>query len=407
MKNTAFIFAISIVFLSLPFRLKAQQPAATAQSPRVFLMNTTRLAELKTKLAGQDAAIVQLVSRLRTEADKFLPMRPVSVMDKPTMPPSGDKHDYMSRAPYFWYDSTKPNGLPYVNRDGQRNPEIYLITDRRYVGELSNACRVLALAWWLTGEKKYAVKASELLTHWFIEDSTRMKPNLEYAQAVPGLNNGRGIGIIESISLMGIVDAAGLLEGSAAWTKNDATALRTWYAQYLDWMLTSKNGKDEHGTRNNHGTWYLVQATDFALYTGDTATARRLAAEGSQRIDKQVEKDGRMPLELERTTALHYCTYNLQAYFALATLAKQTGIDLWNYENPQGASIRTALDWLKPYALGEKKWEYQQIDKYNSNEYIALLMVAASAYHDPQYAQYAAGARKDGMNVMTELLGGE
>ncbi|HMH24541.1 MAG TPA: alginate lyase family protein [Puia sp.] len=405
MKNVTFIFTLSALSLCLPFLLKAQ-PAATAQSPRVFLMNTTRLAELKNKYSARDAATLELVDRLKVQADKFLPMKPVSVMDKPSTPPSGDKHDYMSRAPYFWYDSTKPNGLPYVNRDGQRNPEIYLITDRRFVGELENASRVLALAWWLTGEKKYAAKASELLKHWFIGDSTRMKPNLNYAQAVPGLNDGRGIGIIESISLMGIVDAAGLLEGSPAWTKDDAAALRSWYAQYLNWMLTSKNGKDEHGTKNNHGTWYLVQATDFALYTGDTATARRLAGEGAERIDKQVEKDGRMPLELARTTALHYSTYNLQAFFNLATLAKQTGIDLWNYQNPQGASIRTALDWLRPYALGEKKWEYQQIDKYNSNEYGALLLVAASVYHDPQYETWARAARK-GDNVMVELLAGQ
>jgi hypothetical protein len=370
-------------------------------------MNPGRLAELKKKYSERDAATIELVDRFLIRADKFLQMKPVSVTDKPSVPPSGDKHDYMSRAPYYWYDSTKPNGLPYVNRDGQRNPEIYRITDRRYIGELGDASRELALAWWLTGEKKYAGKASELLKHWFIDDSTRMKPNLNYAQAVPGLNDGRGIGIIESISLMGIVDAAGLLEGSPAWSAGDAAALKSWYAQYLDWMLTSKNGKDEHGTKNNHGTWYLAQAVDFALFTGDTATARRLAGESSGRVDSQVESDGRMPLELERTTALHYCTYNLQAFFNLATLAKQAGIDLWNYRNPQGASIRTALDWLKPYALGEKKWEYQQINEYNSNEYVGLLLAAASAYNDPQYSTWAAAARKGERNIMTELLAGE
>jgi hypothetical protein len=143
---------------------------------------------------------------------------------------------------------------------------------------------------------------------------------------------------------------------------------------------------------------------DFALFTGDTATAKRLAGEGSERIDKQVEKDGRMPLELARTTALHYSTYNLQAFFDLATLAQQAGIDLWNYKNPQGGSIRTALDWLRPYALGEKKWDYQQIDHYNANDYYRLLLQAGSVFKDPEYFEYVRKGRKEGDDIGTDLL---
>lgn len=189
-------------------------------------------------------------------------------MDKASTPSSGNNHDYMSQAPYFWYDSSKPKGLPYLRNDGQRNPEIYTITDHCYMSELDNASRTLALAWYFTGEEKYAIKAATLLRHWFFDDSTRMNPNLNYAQAVPGINDGRGTGIIESIALTGIAYAAGLLEGSSSWTAADAGALRQWYKEYLNWMLTSKNGNDEHAAKNNHGTWYLAQAADFALFTG-------------------------------------------------------------------------------------------------------------------------------------------
>jgi hypothetical protein len=231
-----------------------------------------------------------------------------------------------------------------------------------------------------------------------------MNPNLDYAQAVPGVNNGRGIGIIESIALTGIVDAAGLLKGSHTWTEDDETSLRKWYAQYLEWMLNSKNGKDEHATKNNHGTWYLVQATDFALFTGDLSKARALALEGMTRMDNQIEKDGKMPLELARTNALGYSTYNLQAWFRLATLAKQTGTDLWNYQDKQGGSIRTAFDWLRPYALGEKKWEYQQIGAYNNNDFYVLLLLAAAAYSDPKYLADAAGIHKEDGDIIADLL---
>ena len=379
---------------------------AMAQPPRVFLMDASRLLKLKERVKQQDAHTLQLVNGLRTQADKLLDMAPVSVMYKSSTPASGNKHDYMSQAPYFWYDSSKPNGLPYINRDGQRNPEIYTITDRRYIGELDNACRVLALTWYLTGDEKYAAKAATLLRRWFIEDSTRMNPNLEYGQAVPGVNTGRGIGIIETIALTGITDAAGLLQGSGSWTATDAGALQQWYRQYLDWMLTSKNGKAEHAAKNNHGVWYLVQATDFALFTGDKARARELAEEGKRQIDNQIEKDGRMPLELARTMALWYSTYNLQAWFRLAMLAEIDGVDLWNYTNPQGAGIRTALDWLSPYALGEKKWDYQQINEYKKSDFYALLLQAAEKYKDPRYTGYVRSAGKDNDDLMTELLYG-
>ena len=379
-------------------------PAMGNVAPRVLLTDAVRLVELKKKAEQQDATVLSLVSGLRTQADKLLDMRPISVMDKARVPPSGNKHDYMSQAPYFWYDSSKPKGLPYLRRDGERNPEIYTITDHRYMGDLDNASRVLALAWYFTGEEKYAIKAAALLRHWFFDDSTRMNPNLNYAQAVPGVNDGRGTGIIESIALTGIADAAGLLEGSHSWTTADAGALRQWYAQYLDWMLTSKNGKDEHAAKNNHGTWYLAQAADFALFTGDVAKARELAEEGKKKMDGQVEKDGKMPLELARTNGLGYSTYNLQAWFKLGTLAQLTGTDLWNYQNKEGAGIRTALDWLRPYALGEKKWDYQQIGGYKKEDYYGLLLQAATKYKDSRYVDYARSSGEKGNTIMTALL---
>jgi hypothetical protein len=110
---------------------------------------------------------------------------------------------------------------------------------------LDNAARTLALVWYFTSVEKYAAKAAALLRYWFFDAATKMNPNLNYAQAVPGVNDGRGTGIIESRDLTGIADAAGLLEGSAAWKESDSKQLQQWYAQYLDWLLTSKNGLDE------------------------------------------------------------------------------------------------------------------------------------------------------------------
>lgn len=359
------------------------------QAPNTLIIDGNHLMQVKKKLQQKDPATVQLVDELKKKADDLLNMKLVAVMDKSLTPPSGNKHDYMSQAPYFWYDSTKPNGLPYIRRDGQHNPEIKKITDRTYIGYLENATRTLALAWYLTGEEKYAAKASALIRHWFFDEATKMNPNLEYAQGIPGVTNGRGIGIIESRTLTGIADAAQLLSGCSSWTTKDTHQLQDWYKNYLHWMLTSKNGNEEHHWKNNHGTWYYVQVIDFALFTGDKNKALQLLDESKKRLDSQLTKEGKFPLELERTNALGYSTFVTSAWFQVATLAEKLDVDLWNYKTSSGASLQTAVDWLMPYAINEKKWSYQQIGPYNSNDFYPLLLQAGKKYHDENYLRKA------------------
>ena len=379
--------------------------AAIAQSPKVFLMDANRLVDLKKKVQQNDKQVLQLIDGLKKQAEDALKMNPVSVMDKELTPVSGNKHDYMSQAPYFWYDSTKPNGLPYIRRDGVRNPEINKITDRTYIGRLENATRILSLVYYLTGDNKYADKAAILLRHWFINEATKMNPHLEYGQAIPGINHGRGIGIIETRTLIGIVDAVGLLEGSVSWTTTDTKAMQDWYAKYLDWLLTSKNGRDEHAAKNNHGTWYYAQAIDFALFSGNKELAGKLAEESKMRLDSQLTKEGEQPLELDRTNGLGYSTMNLQGWFDVAKLAEKAGVDLWKYKTPNGASIRLALDWLMPYALGEKKWTYQQIGEYNKREIYALLLQAGNKFQGTNYKAYAEQKPDQEINdLLTDLL---
>jgi len=379
----------------------------SAQLPKVLIMDATRLADVKKKWQQKDVAILRLTDSLLKLANGFLKMKPVSVMDKQFTPVSGNKHDYMSQAPYFWYDSTKPNGLPYMRKDGVRNPEIYKITDRTYLGNLDNATRALSLAWYITGDEKFADKSVELLKTWFLDENTRMNPHLEYGQAIPGINTGRGIGLIETVALTNIADAAILLQGSKSWTEADHSLLQKWYAQFMNWMLTSKNGKDEHAAKNNHGTWYYAQVIDFSLFTGDKDKAKQLAEESKKRLDSQLTREGKQPLELERTNGLGYSTMNLRGWFTVATLAEKTGVDLWNYHTSKSADLRTAFDWLLPYALGEKKWEYQQITKYNKSDIYPLLLQASSAFKDQKYSTMAKELNGGTINVMADLLYGK
>jgi hypothetical protein len=327
------------------------------------------------------------MEKLRTEADEALKAGPFSVMDKKHTPPSGDKHDYMSLGPYWWPDPNKPNGLPYIRRDGRVNPETRTTdTDRPAFGQMSDAVETLCLAWYFTEHRPYAEHAAKLLRVWFLDEATGMNPNLEFGQAVPGRTRGRDIGIIDTARLTRIVDAIGLLESSDAWTSADRSGMRRWCTEYLKWLSTSSHGLGEEKQLNNHGTWYDAQVVSLTLFVGQAAPARTILEQvKSRRIDKQIEPDGRQPHELARTKSLGYSTANLDGLLRLATMAEKTGVDLWHYESADGRSIRKALDYLAPYADPEKKWPHQQITESSPTGLFSLLRRGSIVYGDERY----------------------
>jgi hypothetical protein len=219
-----------------------------------------------------------------------------------------------------------------------------------------------------------------------MEPRTRMNPNLRFAQAVKGHNDGRGTGLIETRSIGTVVDSVGLLAGSHAWTDADQRAMQKWCSDFLDWMLTSDNGKDEAAAKNNHGSFYDVQVASLALFTGRTDLAHRvIEAAAHRRIDLQIQPDGSQPLELARTKSFSYSVFNLTALFELARLGDHVGVDLWSYRSTDGRGIRAALDYLLPYAVGDRKWSHEQIEPIKPQELAPLLLEASLRFKIPEY----------------------
>jgi len=367
---------------------QGQQPnrSGTDRFPKVFLLDARHLAEARGAITRGDKDIGPAWAKLLRDAEKALAERPLSIVNKAVTPPTGDKHDYMSQAPYFWPNPNTQNGLPYIRRDGERNPEINKITDHKSLDDLENSVETLALAYYFKGDKAYAAKAIELLRAFFLDAATRMNPNLQYAQFIPGVNTGRGIGLIETRGLTRVIDAIGLLAGSKSLTAEDERGLKAWFGKFLQWMQESKNGREESAAKNNHGTYYDVQVVSFALFLGKTDLAKQTLETAKQkRIATQIEPDGRQPLELVRTKAWSYSNGNLDGLMQLATLGQRVGVDLWNFQTKDGRSIRKALDFLTPVALGEKKWQYQEIGGVKPESLFPLMRHAAVVYRDEAY----------------------
>jgi hypothetical protein len=329
-----------------------------------------------------------LEADLIKNADAALSVAPLSVTQKSRLAPSGDPHDYASTAPYFWPDPAKPDGLPYIRHDGKINPESRTAaSDIERCQLMNRTVETLARAYATTRQEKYATHAALLLRTWFIDPATRMRPHLEYAQGIPGVNTGRQIGIIEGTTIVSALTQAPQLVGSQAWTPADHAALMKWASEFLDWYLTSPFGVKEGNADNNHGTHYDVQVMNMALLLGRTDLAKQVAETAKKkRIAAQIEPDGRQPQELARATSFSYSQMNLRGLTTLARLADQVGVDLWHYETPDGRSIRKALDFMVPYLQDPaKKWPYEQIKAFDRRGFAPMLEQASAVYHEPAY----------------------
>jgi len=216
-------------------------PPAT---PEFLMDDSAQVARVRESLRRGEPQFQPALAAIEADANRALNVAPVSVMDKGVTPPSGNKHDYLSQAPYWWPNPKTPNGRPYIRRDGRRNPEIDRITDHDNLFKLASAVSSLGLAFHLTGAENYAQHAARLVRVWFLDPATRMNTNLRFAQGIPGIAEGRAPGIIESRQLPVIIDAVTLLQGSGAWSAADNQGFKDWMRAYLQWLLDSPNGEN-------------------------------------------------------------------------------------------------------------------------------------------------------------------
>ena len=205
MKKVLFL-VLSAICLLTACQSAPKGDITSADDSPLILLNRKVLERVKHDIARQAPDLMPAFNALIKAADEYLQEEPLSVMMKKQTAPSGSKHDYVSRAPYWWPDASKADGLPYIRKDGERNPELDDFTDHIYLSKLCNMVSKLALAYYLTDNEAYAQKAAVMLRTWFLDAETQMNPNLNYAQQIPGVTDGRGIGIIETPCIAEMLD---------------------------------------------------------------------------------------------------------------------------------------------------------------------------------------------------------
>jgi hypothetical protein len=293
--------------------------------------------------------------RVLQVAPQYLGEAPLTITASASPRSAGGVHDFFSEGDYWWPDPQHPDG-PYIQRDGVSNPGNF--TDhRRYLMRLSVAVPALVAAWKLTKDPRYAKQAAGYLRAWFLDEVTRMNPNLQYAQAIHGRFNGRGTGIIDTIHLVEVARAIEVLRSSKVLSQAELKGIKQWFTDYLNWMTTSKNGLEEREAKNNHGTCWVMQVAEFARLAG----SQELMAYCRTRfktvlVSNQIAADGSFPQEMSRTKPYSYSLFNLEAMATICQILSSPADNLWTFQLSDGRGMRKAMEFMFPYIRNRKSW---------------------------------------------------
>jgi alpha-galactosidase len=294
--------------------------------------------------------------RILRAAQDVLSLEPVTITKFRAKLSQGGPNDFYSNGDYWWPDPAKPDGLPYIQRDGQSNPDNF-VAHRRCIAQLRDAVAALGAAYIITQEDRYAAKAADLLRVFFLDPTTRMNPRLDYAQAIPGVSPGRGTGIIDTLHLIEIPKAFEAMQKSPAFPPAVLAGLKQWFADYAEWMTTSKNGHDEAAAKNNHAVAYFLQLAAFAEFAGDNSKLEECRRQFKEVfVAKQMANDGSFPAELRRTKPYGYSIFQLDNMATLAHVLSTPQQSLWLYTLPDGRGMRQAMAYLYPFLKDKSQW---------------------------------------------------
>jgi hypothetical protein len=259
------------------------------------------------------------------------------------------------RSDYWWPNPDNPDG-PYVQKDGMTNPDNFVEHRHAMIG-FSIHVATLTSAWRITNDAKYADAALKHIHAWFVDERTRMNPNLQYAQAIKGITTGRGTGVIDTVHLIEVARSARLLQQAGLLKGNDLEGTQKWFADYLTWLTTSKNGTDEMNAGNNHGTCWVEQVAAFASFTGDQEKLELCRKRFKEvLLPKQLAADGSFPQELRRTKPYGYSLFNADAMATVCWILSTPEDNLWEFTLPDGRNMHKACEWIYPYIKDKSTW---------------------------------------------------
>lgn len=379
-KNIFFILLISLCYSAF----------SQKNNSKIYVVDFDELESKKKHITNsRNKKALKNYKNLINKADQLLDRAVFSVVNKTGIPPSKSKHDYMSIGPYYWPNPNTKDGLPYIRKDGKVNPETRnKFTDIVEKSNFISAVKTLSKAYFFSDDIKYGNKNIEFINAWFLDEATKMNPNINYGQSVPGKSEGRCFGIIEFGDIIEIIKFLEIASKKGILDNDTEKGMFNWFTEYSNWLKNSVLGKEEATRKNNHATHYDAQLLNILLYLNKIEEVKTyISTITRSRIFSQIEPDGSQPLELARTKSFSYSVMNLHGFLELAIIGKKVGVDLWNETSEDGRSIKTGYQYMVPFLTKKKKWEYQQIKSrtYSEERIISDLKLIRKIFKDDSF----------------------
>lgn len=286
-------------------------------------------------------------------ANKLLEEECPTITKYPALMSKGSIHDYYSNGSYWWPNPKTANNLPYIRKDGQLNPNNFT-KHKDLLLKLSIDSSVLYRAYHLTKERKYIEKLEKNLHTFFVNPNTKMNPSLNYSQAIPGICEGRSIGLIDTLQLIDIPVITLEMERNELFSKETIKGLKSWFSEYSNWLINSDFGKTESKEKNNHSITYFAELSSFSLLSSNREEIQNMIIDAfKNQLIYQMKDGGFFPLELKRTRPFGYSIFVVDNLATIALLASKKN-DLWDYSNVLKKAIYTLL----PYIKDKNSWPF-------------------------------------------------
>jgi hypothetical protein len=365
----------SIFILSVCLARAADVPAT--------LVSDDESEPIHSAIIRKEGWTLDAVRRIRAEADRHMREGLWTVTSDRPKGLEIDPHDYYSEAPYWWPDPANPGG-PYIRKDGQPNPGRFL-ANKNALNAMCDAVFSLGMAGFFLDDARYSQRAARVINTWFLNPKTRMNPNLEYAQAVPGSRLGRGAGILDGRVFIRAIQGMEFLQQTGMWDPREQAGVRRWFEDYLRFITDSRNAGEEKSSGDNHASWWTAQVAAVATWVGDKKAEQAAFSYYRDRIfPRQIRADGSAPREEARTRSLSYSAFNLEAFANVCRIAQVQGVDLWRVRARSGATIATVIDYLQPYLADPRRWAKEQISEFPTDE-LYFLAFAGMGLNRPEY----------------------
>ena len=373
-----FLLFISYLFLLANLTVVAQRPMVQYDMEGLEILKKN----LEKKTTSKET--LKEYQRLIKDANKMLTAKNPTVINKQIATPTGSKNDYLSISRYWWPDEKKKDGLPWIRKDGETNPDTQTdAVDRKRLGKMSKYIETLSLAYFFSEDEKYAKKGISIINTWFIDKATKMNPHLQYAQSVPGNPKSRRSGILDGRDIpVKVLDGITLISKSKQWKPEHTYGIDKWVMEYTLWLVYSDTGLKGAKQENNHGSWYNYQVAALAYYSGYNTILKNAINRTKKLFDIQLNEEGGQEHELKRTRSYFYSCFNLDAITRTAIVAEKAGMPFWNYSSSENnGGISKALDFLMPAANGGE-WSYKTTKKGLELAYLAPVLKRISGRVD-------------------------